>query len=56
MQTLIHEFGHSLGICHSFNHTAIMYPHYKPGLLPRMTDDDRAGVQALYGQFPLLDH
>ncbi|XP_056592049.1 matrix metallopeptidase 30 [Triplophysa dalaica] len=46
-----HEFGHSLGLDHSEDSTALMYPNYQyvntiDYKLPR---DDRLGVQALYG-------
>ncbi|XP_035289695.1 matrix metallopeptidase 30 [Anguilla anguilla] len=46
-----HEFGHALGLDHSRDRTALMYPNYKyvdtrGYKLPR---DDRLGVQALYG-------
>ncbi|KAJ8348572.1 hypothetical protein SKAU_G00271610 [Synaphobranchus kaupii] len=46
-----HEFGHALGLDHSRDRTALMYPTYKyvetrGYKLPR---DDRLGVQALYG-------
>ncbi|XP_043115846.1 matrix metalloproteinase-20 [Puntigrus tetrazona] len=47
-----HELGHSLGLSHSRDPTALMYPKYKflnPATykLPR---DDTLGVQALYGK------
>ncbi|KAK2870919.1 hypothetical protein Q8A67_023446 [Cirrhinus molitorella] len=46
-----HEFGHALGLDHSKDHSALMYPNYRyvntnGYILPR---DDRLGVQALYG-------
>ncbi|CAG6006253.1 unnamed protein product [Menidia menidia] len=46
-----HEFGHSLGLHHSDDINALMYPTYKyvntNGY--KLPDDDRRGVQALYG-------
>lgn len=42
-----HELGHSLGLAHSPNRAALMWPYYSG---PQgLTDHDIAGVQALYG-------
>lgn len=44
-----HEFGHSLGLSHSSVAGALMYPWYqgiKPDELP---EDDRHGIQQMYG-------
>lgn len=46
-----HEFGHAMGLAHSQVQTALMYPTYQyvntAGY--KLPDDDRQGVQALYG-------
>ncbi|XP_077051796.1 matrix metallopeptidase 30 [Siphateles boraxobius] len=52
-----HEFGHALGLDHSKDPSALMYPTYRyvntnGYTLPR---DDRLGVQALYGVRTSID-
>ena len=49
-----HELGHALGLAHSANMTATMYPAIPPGstAMRSLHVDDMAGVQAIYGQAP----
>ncbi|XP_034539888.1 matrix metallopeptidase 30 [Notolabrus celidotus] len=46
-----HEFGHALGLSHSKDQTALMFPTYIYVNTEdyRLPNDDRQGVQALYG-------
>lgn len=44
-----HEFGHAIGLLHSDDPEALMYPQYSPYNLAPNTDDIR-GVQRLYGR------
>uniref|UniRef100_A0A670IRQ8 Peptidase metallopeptidase domain-containing protein n=1 Tax=Podarcis muralis TaxID=64176 RepID=A0A670IRQ8_PODMU len=48
-----HEFGHSLGLAHSNVRGALMYPTYSyvNPINFRLSDDDRDGIQSLYGKF-----
>jgi hypothetical protein len=43
----LHEAGHALGMAHSDDPDAVMYPYYK--MATGLTDDDIAGIQAIYG-------
>ena len=43
----LHEAGHALGLGHSSRPGAVMYPYYR--LSSALTDDDIAGIRALYG-------
>ena len=55
LQTVTHELGHSLGIDHSKNKDAIMFPFF-PGYIPNMKlhEDDIAAIRALYGMNKIL--
>jgi hypothetical protein len=44
----LHEAGHALGLAHSSNPSAVMYAYYH--VASGLTDDDIAGIQALYGK------
>ncbi|XP_021484218.1 matrix metalloproteinase-27 isoform X1 [Meriones unguiculatus] len=49
-----HEFGHSLGLSHSSDQTALMFPNYV-SLDPRkypLSQDDVEGIQSIYGSPP----
>jgi hypothetical protein len=43
----LHEIGHALGLAHSDNPSAVMYPYYR--LSTGLESDDIAAEQALYG-------
>ncbi|XP_069325116.1 matrix metalloproteinase-27 [Eulemur rufifrons] len=47
-----HEFGHSLGLSHSNDQTALMFPNYislDPSKYP-LSQDDISGIQSIYGR------
>lgn len=51
LNTLTHEFGHSIGLSHSTARGAIMAAYYKGwDVNLRLTDDDIQGVRSLYGR------
>jgi hypothetical protein len=43
----LHEAGHALGLAHSTNPSAVMYPYYRQQT--GLTSDDIAAIQSLYG-------
>ncbi|KFY68681.1 hypothetical protein V496_00894 [Pseudogymnoascus sp. VKM F-4515 (FW-2607)] len=47
MQVALHEFGHSLGLQHSTDPTAVMYPFFND--LVKLQGDDIAAIRHLYG-------
>ena len=44
-----HEFGHSLGLAHSTDIGALMYPSYIFSGDVQLSQDDIDGIQAIYG-------
>ena len=57
LNTLTHEFGHSLGLRHSKERNSIMAPFYKgwdPAL--KLEEDDIKGIQAIYGRNKYTDN
>jgi hypothetical protein len=50
LDTAIHELGHGLGLGHSEDQNAIMFPSYDNGIVKiELGQDDIAGIQSLYG-------
>lgn len=45
-----HELGHSLGMSHSSDAGALMYPIYSYSKGYLLSEDDIEGIQALYGR------
>lgn len=49
LQVAIHEIGHLLGLRHSQNNAAIMFPYYSAARVS-LAQDDIDGIQELYGK------
>ncbi len=50
IETAIHEIGHGLGLAHTDDMSAIMFPSYDPSLMKiQIGQDDINGIQKLYG-------
>ncbi|XP_072395155.1 matrix metalloproteinase-16-like [Diabrotica undecimpunctata] len=45
---LLHEVGHALGLSHSSDRKAVMYPFYQ-ALPTNISEDDKMGLEELYG-------
>ncbi|XP_055862716.1 72 kDa type IV collagenase-like [Biomphalaria glabrata] len=48
LSVAVHELGHSMGLGHSEDQSAIMYPLYQKSV--DLSSDDLAGIRILYGQ------
>ena len=51
LQTAAHEFGHSLGLSHSDERSALMAPFYRGFTTNvKLATDDIEGIKELYGE------
>lgn len=51
-----HELGHSLGLSHSTDIGALMYPTYIFSGDVQLSQDDINGIQAIYGEYKEKHH
>ncbi|XP_038136606.1 stromelysin-3-like [Cyprinodon tularosa] len=49
LQVAAHEFGHVLGLQHSLEPDAVMSPFYSDSYPLKLSEDDKRGIQYLYG-------
>lgn len=49
LQVAVHEFGHVLGLQHSLEPDAVMSPFYSDSYPLKLSEDDKRGIQYLYG-------